>query len=63
MDRNQLAATHLKLLRDPDLDLLHDLPIGIDLFHYHEIAAPAQPATVIRDVESRLISIRIEAHS
>ena len=63
MDKRQLAATHADTLGDRNLDLLHDLPVGIDLLHYHEIAGSAQPATRIRDVESRLISIRIEAHS
>jgi len=60
----QVQTTNLgHWLGDPNLDLLHDLPVGIDLLHYHEIAGSAQPATRIRDVESRLISIRIEANS
>jgi hypothetical protein len=30
-------------LTDPNPDLLDDFPIGIDLLHYHEIAASAEP--------------------
>jgi hypothetical protein len=50
-------------LGDPNLHLLHDLPIEIDLLHQHEIPASTQPATMVRDVESRLMSIGIEAYS
>jgi hypothetical protein len=62
-ERMPCAPQAPQSLRDPNLHLLHDLPIEIDLLHQHEIPASAQPATMVRDVESRLMSIGIEAYS